>query len=490
MGRPLKAPTVPDYRPAPLHRPGVPGRVPVNDPASHPFRKRFPKPAWRPAKVPGRWRFPGRALGPFGAALGAADLIERFFPDDKGAPVGLPRAAGFVRTHGPFSWASYNRTNNLDNPPLRWAAETWPGPIDQQAVSFIYSISASRWQFGIWWHYQLGTGPVWRAANYERWERPKSETSTWTMDRNMWPGEAPHGMFPAPNPYGVPYSGYPETYPYPAELPGQFPETMPYRDLPHIPPNPFDDRGYYPPGVLRPSKPVPLSPSIIPPPRGMKVEQTFSVNPRAATQANPRLRRREDNRRKKDRKGGSTIVGTAWRLIGAATEAGDVVEVAFDSLPDAIRKKYRGATLFEKGKAVARHWEDVDLNQFFLKLIENQLEDAIYGLWGRFGSKASAKLGEITGKPYGIETGEGQRGYFRRGAETQYDYDRYQRFNDERISAGRKPVSFKHWKFKYDEKAGERHPFSLPVDEFSKRAQKAMTEGGFGEDRLGDYFGR
>lgn len=485
VARPLKAPSVPDYRPAPLHRPGVPGRAPVNDPASHPFRKRFPKPAWRPP-AGRRFRFPRRLPGAFGAALGLADFIDGWFPPDPGSPAGIPREAGFIRTHGPFGWERYNNGSRvLNDPPVIMSATDYNAPIAGQAVGHLSTIAANRTVIGLWWCY--GT-TVHRHANYERWARPTTQTSSWVWDPSVWPGSSPRQGFPSPEPSPFPWTGLPETYPFPGALPGPAPRPLPYKMLPLVPPNPFDGRWYTSPLAPAPPKAPPIV-ERMPPDPGRKLEHSFGVRPNGRTSSRTRQRKREDNRRKKDRKGKSRIVATAWRIINSATEAADLVGVAFDSLPKEIRDKYRGATLFQKARAVARHWEEIDINEFFVNLMANQLEDAIYGLWGRFGSKASAKLGEITGRPVGIETGEAQRQYFSRGAETQYEYDQYQRFNRERVAIGRKPITYKHWRKAYGPK-DDPHPFSLPVDEFVKRAQEALTEGGFRPDRLGDHFGK
>lgn len=489
MPRPVKPPRVPDYRPAPLHRPGVPGRAPANDPASHPFRKRFPKPVWRPAASRGRWRLLGKLPGLFGAGLGLAGGLDVFFPPDPGNPSGVPRDAGFVRTHGPFPWPLYAQPERiLRDPPVIMSGTDYNAPLSGQSVGHLTAISASTKVIGMWWCYDVYT--THRHANFERWSRPASNTTAWTWDPVAYPYSAPRGAFAAPVLDPVPYTGFPETYPSPGAMPGPIPQTVPYRMLPMIPPNPFDDRSYGVPRTPPVARSTPPRQPAIPPAPGRKVEQSFGVNAKGRSSSRVRNRKREDNRRRDDKKSKSRIVGRAWGVINAATEAGDVVDVAFAALPPDIRKKYANATLWERAKAVARHWEDIDVNEFFVKLIENQLEDTIYGLWGKFGAKASAKLGEITGRPAGVNAGGSQMRYLQEAGDNQHTYNRYRQFNADRMALGRKPISYKHWQKKFNDQKGTPHPFSLPVDEFTKRAHEAMASSDIRPDRLGDYFGR
>ena len=96
------------------------------------------------------------------------------------------------------------------------------------------------------------------------------------------------------------------------------------------------------------------------------------------------------------------------------------------------------------------------------KFIENAIEDAVYGLLGKYAANFSKKLGEITGRPVGVETGNTTRQGQMRRAETEQRYKDYQRFNDERMGSGKRPITFKYWAARYDDRQGS----AIPLDVF------------------------
>lgn len=478
-------PRVPDYRPAPLSDPGKPGRWPANDPAKHPFRNPFRGVPKEPTpgllrRLPG-----GRFLRSPVWWLMLPDLIDpaNWFPGRRGAPPFFP-SGNWYRTHGPYEWYTYGIVQPLNKPRPQMSRLNWPGRISGQAVTPPEHTEAlpGTTAIGFWWEYVNPTFGFIRNANYERWQRDVRGREY--ADFNF-PGITPQAPFPAV-PGIVPIQGYPETYPNPGALPGPAPMPVPPQLQPYAPPKEWPDQAGYaaPAGVPSPFAPgLPSPPSVrppgqsepaIPPAPGYVVGQSWEITPSSRegyntqTRARQQTRRRRDRARKNERKAKSKIVGRIWKAIGSATEAGDMIDIAFASLPKSIRQIYgKKPTPYDKALAVYRHWEVMDMNEFIHKLIANQIEDAIYGLWGRFGAKASEVLGNITGRPVGINQGSTSKRYIDVGARTKRDWEAYQQFNAGRRARGKRNVTFRYWAARYREEDAN------PIDDFLDAVQNA-----------------
>lgn len=472
-------PRVPDYRPAPLSDPGKPGRFPANDPARHPFRNPFRGLPER--KPPGLLRkLPGALLrrAPLLLPLMLPDFVDpaTWFPPTKGKPPFVP-TGNWTRSHGPYSWPSYGINAPLIEPVPFFSNSNWPGRISGQSISHDTYVWSGRQAIGYWWYY--GTD-VKRSANYERWTRPDFGRIDIDPD---FPGVMPTMGFPAV-PSWVPIQGYPETYPLPGELPGAFPRPVPPQLQPYAPPKEWPDQGGYaaPVGVPSPFLPGLPPPPVknppgqkptIPPAPGYVLSQEWSVGPANATGQSTSTAPREQLRRRRDRnrdepKYRSKIIGRIWQAIGSVTEAGDMIDIAFASLPKSIRQIYgKKPSPYEKALAVYRHWEVMDMNEFVHKLIANQIEDAIYGLWGRFGAKASKILGDITGRPVGINQGSTAKRLIDYSVQTKLDYQAYQQFNAGRRARGKRPVTFRYWSARYKEDV------ATPLDVFFEKLDQA-----------------
>lgn len=469
MPRPSR-PTVPDYRPAPLTRPGQPGRWPSNDPARHPFRDPF-----RTPKIPAR-RFPFRVPGWLPAAAAAVTLIDpaNWWPKDEGSPPGMNPGAGWVRTAGPFPWPGYGSTSPLNDPPMIWSGTTYHTWLSGQANSHITQITTSRSQLGVWHCYTTGAG-VHRHANFERWSRPTPGPAQ-TFDPAI-PGRIGNQPFPVAQPYSIPIQGYPSTYPDPGALPGPRPVAPPYPHIPHVPRQWPDEGGNYPPGVpglpwkppARPNPALPVDPASPPAPgQDTVVTYDWNYNPgqshRQAERSSPRVRhRRRRDRRKNDNKARSKILLSTWAAASAITETADLIDVAFAALPKEVRKMYGpNPPPHVKAAAVVKHWEKMSTEVFAEKFIENAIEDAVYGLLGKYAANFSKKLGEVTGRPVGVETGNTTRQGQTRRAETEQRYRDYRSFNAQRQAQGKRPITFKYWAARYDDRQGS----AIPLDVF------------------------
>lgn len=473
-------PRVPDYRPAPLSDPGKPGRWPANDPARHPFRNPFRSPAVR--KPPGLLRkLPGAVMRRFPLLwpLMLPDFIDpaTWVPPTKGKPPFIP-TGNWTRTAGPYPWPSYGLAAPLIEATPFFSNSYWGGPIAGQSIQHDTYVWAGRQHIGFWWYY--GTD-IPRSANYERWSRP--DFGRIDCDPNF-PGIMPTKAFPG-LPGWVPVQGVPETYPLPGALPGPAPVAVPPQLQPYAPPKEWPDQAGYaaPAGIPSPFLPGLPSPPVvnppgrdpaIPPAPGYVVGQTWEISPSARegynanTNARQQTRRRRDRARKNERKAKSKIVGRIWKAIGSVTEAGDMIDIAFASLPKSVRQVYgKNPTPYDKALAVYRHWEVMDMNEFIHKLIANQIEDAIYGLWGRFGAKASEVLGNITGRPVGINQGSTSKRYIDVGARTKRDWEAYQQFNAGRRARGKRNVTFRYWAARYREEDAN------PIDDFLDAVQNA-----------------
>lgn len=171
-------------------------------------------------------------------------------------------------------------------------------------------------------------------------------------------------------------------------------------------PSPSDFPEAYPPGMPRPA-PVPrrgwanpwrapstenkasnapqpaLPPSIIP-----SVPTTvFRPNARPQRRLAPHYQR-APGRGVKEKKLAGLPRAIAW-TVNAVTETLDVIEPIFYALPAATRWKYGGkyAKPQDQVRAIYNHLDQVDWDKAISGIIENQIEDMIYGTAGRLVGK-------------------------------------------------------------------------------------------------------
>lgn len=191
-----------------------------------------------------------------------------------------------------------------------------------------------------------------------------------------------------PMPWAVPSPrtpSYPEPYPVPRQRPGTRPERSPQPDpllplpdsAPENPPMPVQD---FPP-VEVPN--VQSWETVIP--MGRRA-------PRPLNRRGPPTHRREPPKQR-DRENKGKMGRGLWNLLnafGVASEGMDLVDAAWNALP-----RDRRSRSFHKGQYVRpnwrtrigdvyRNWQHIDMDRFARNVVANQLEDAYYGISGRF----------------------------------------------------------------------------------------------------------
>lgn len=97
------------------------------------------------------------------------------------------------------------------------------------------------------------------------------------------------------------------------------------------------------------------------------------------------------------------VAGGAWVALNIVTEGFDFVEALFDALPKELRPKPakgRFLTPYDKAKALFDAWDQLPSDYWqkaLAALINNQVEDAFYGLQGQLSQKALKFTGQPTG---------------------------------------------------------------------------------------------
>ena len=244
-----------------------------------------------------------------------------------------------------------------------------------------------------------GRGWMWSGPGYLEgtiWKFPLGEG--W---RNI-PGVTPKVGSPFKRPDMLPFSPpveQPAVMPWldplaqPVNAPQPAPQPMPWPIGPARSPNPMRDpweqRQVGPGRVVRPR--APNDRIVIEPGKGVRVD-------------NPPYRPGPPPRGTKERKfianlDGRSLIG---RIVNFASESADWIDAFYDALP-ANRRGAIGA--FQKAKAVIDHFDEIELGKAFQNVVENEIEDRIFGSIGKVGGKASRRLGEWSGRPVGIDTG-------------------------------------------------------------------------------------
>ena len=129
---------------------------------------------------------------------------------------------------------------------------------------------------------------------------------------------------------------------------------------------------------------------------------------RSARTTPPLTPRRPPGPRVKERK--TRAQRALLGLIGvwdALSEYGDVEDAFYDALPDNRKKK--GASPLEKGQALYRFWNEVDLDTAIYNAVFSQVSDFV---WAQLGVKGHGRYGgaiganKVLNKAYGKDVGK------------------------------------------------------------------------------------
>lgn len=324
-------------------------------------------------------------------------------------PLTVPPPWGRVRDSSP--WPSF--WNDSDN-----------GWLDKQYISYYTEVPASQPGFGVWVaveDVQYGPPNVTFGWQYEDWRRLpgtvgdvpiRPAVAPMFVPETPWqvhPRAVPPLAVSVPQP--VPFWAIPELQideipelgrqvgpgTVPATVQTEFPEEVPFRRIDEVPLN--------------------SGPWVASPPVGRVNEQEFTLGsistntrPRVRLRQKPEVRQKDKNRERKYR---PRWAGKAWALIGFVTEANDVFEAFWKGLPGKLKRRafvengYKKLSQLDKARFLARHWREVDVDRFIKELIENQVEDFIYGKIGQAAGAASREAN----RPVGYQTGDANRDY-------------------------------------------------------------------------------
>ena len=93
------------------------------------------------------------------------------------------------------------------------------------------------------------------------------------------------------------------------------------------------------------------------------------------------------------------------RLINFTTEALDWIDAFYKALPQELQR--RNANPFQKMLDLYENVDKIDIAQALINVAEATGEDRYFGGVGRDVGAASRRLGEWTGRPFGIDVGRG-----------------------------------------------------------------------------------
>jgi len=418
-----------------------PGRPPSPAPRPVPYRpgtpRRPPTPGWRP-----RPPTPAQAARLARSGLSLA-RFTRFTPLGLGLGLLADYLLGFVPPPGlnPGRW-------ELRVGPCTQACPPYcAGPYYNLATSYATCASNQAWvpvfsgtlpteselaaASAYSWGYQRTVVPgLFRYQVIESWRKktnpavgpeilPPKPKPVLAPIASPWPVRAPLPIpFMVPNgPVAPPLANPPVRPPVrPAPDPWPTPTPAPiWRPSPQVGPIrlPRTDPGELPwvidfpisPPIVRPRPSAPGNPQEPP------SDRPQTGRPRAPQVTNrpmirdlPQARPREKPpRREKERKVKPAVPGLASALRGVAEELlelGDIIEALHGALPAHLRAP-RGATPVDQANAVWENLDELDMNDAFCNLINNAIEDEV---WGRFGSAIGAPIGEALNSPLGGQT--------------------------------------------------------------------------------------
>lgn len=181
------------------------------------------------------------------------------------------------------------------------------------------------------------------------------------------------------------------------------PPAIPFRVLPYVRVNPYrsatEQSEYGPlPEKAAPGKPIGSSFEVTPQGvRRIASEHTFAPPPQGTKEGKVTAR------------GAS---GAILKLLGIGTEAIDVIYAVYDALPTDARRSRRSRSnqIIRRPppqEALARiwdNWDRIDLEMAVRNIVENEIEDRLYGAVGRRARKASRVIFPET-DIRGIQTG-------------------------------------------------------------------------------------
>ena len=119
---------------------------------------------------------------------------------------------------------------------------------------------------------------------------------------------------------------------------------------------------------------------------------TISVNPRA---------NRTRNRVKERKLSVRVVAPLGWAVLNMLTEAQETLEVLNNALPEELRAEKRNPKSKVRPDDILwqlwRHWDEVDLESFFIGMINEMIEDTAYGMYGQGGKRLNQATGAATG---------------------------------------------------------------------------------------------
>lgn len=402
-GRPLRRPgNLPSRRPQPF-RP--PQRLP-------PLRRRAPSPGVRPRPVPPP--LPGRAprLAPsvarrfplVAAAFGVGEYAYRHFNGWEAIPAA---PAGWVLVHGTnfydplthnpanrrvFDIGYLPRTGPFGSQTALIAGQAIPAPgAADDYASFGARLAAfpGVTHMGEWLE---SNGIATRGASLHTWMRPVTPADL-VIARQGYAAPNYWGRpYPLPDPF-APHSPQPAGSPLPNPRP--LPNTSPrpgHNPTPDPYPSPFELPSIAPVAplialvgdVMTITVPDVVS---VPGARPSFPTRDFVTLPNGRSYArNGRHHLRRPRKREHERK--PTVARVLYGFLnafGAATEAQDLVDAAWQALPKHLRTKsfhggnYVRPSFDKRQRDVYNHYREIDLEQFLKNVLANQLEDAFIG---------------------------------------------------------------------------------------------------------------
>lgn len=408
-----RRPTSPGWRPSP--RPVTPAK-PVTPPLPGLPSPRALATGALIRALPPRFRIPAQL---------ASYAVDYFFPpmdDPHWLPNG-PTMAPHVKWDVPGSWVSafscpeppvlnecgtgeIYMTRNTANSCITNTGITLPNPPIEGLP------------FGIWRHQRKTLCPPGVTSRYGLMERfnwvgpagqgsPALNTPSYTRPHTPrhWPNSAPYHpiyalpggpLAPAPSPTPYPLQPYmPDVSPFGEPIRGPIPNAP--TDAPWPAPRPVPVRTPRPiapfvwpgsPPVWGPggSPAVPVTPRLPPGQKplpgvgpgtgGRPVGAGTAPNPHfgAVAGSNPA---RPSGPRDRKMRGSTKALAILAEIAHTGTEAVDVVEALYDALPAQYRLKR--STQTQRARAVAQHWDRVDVAKALNGILYNGIEDAIVG---------------------------------------------------------------------------------------------------------------
>ena len=427
-------------RPSP-HGPGI-GTTPVNPPSRYvkPDRKERPT-RKQPLKLPPGpgTRNPPRPINPhyrnpatplplgFGRARKVVyempripfgspwDLARKVLPllpmFDPQSPTVVTLPSGWVWCKGPVDPAL-----PVCNPPTNWATKPWlvPGtcllnvPLYGQGGTVLPAVPDATdfiWQFDNEYYAQRAyvdcIGTTTHTVVFGVAQRVSGTEVPFTD-----PGTRYNPTEIAPDHYGY---GNPDTFTWP-NVARPEPGKNPYHQIPAIKPSELGavsertERGYDIGGGF--GAPAPLQPAVKPilPP---------NVKPHVPALPGPGVKERKLKVR--------GTLKAVYHFAQWITEAQDGLQAAYYAIPKEVRGHVR-RTPAQQDLFVFQHINDIDLKKFLKNIINNEVQDAIYGTLGQARGKALRKLGVF---PYTSWDTSGVPSYSRQAAGFENDIPKF-----------------------------------------------------------------